>query len=195
MNTPVKLNQKSYFTRKTFTIPAGMTVVANITGSTFSCKSATGVFYLSYDDSEEFPMETGLGFKLAAGDGFSRLALRNPGTVDNTVTFYAGHGDINLLIVEQRLPSTRLVPYTGAINNGAYKECVGTNLGNRRKQIVVTNLDAASDLELRDAAGTTIFDKVFPRSKWTVETDATIRVYNTSGAAVTVAIGEFFYNS
>lgn len=198
MSTPIKLNQSSFFSRKVLTVPAGLTVPVSITGNNFVCTSATGQFFVKFDGGEEFPMDTGMGFKLLPEDFFGILEIRNPSASDSIdIAFYAGRGDITKIVVEAKLAPTRLLAggpsHVEIIGAGVSLTVPGTNAGQRRKQIIVTNMDLSSDLTV--LVGTVRAARIFPRTAWTFETDATVVLKNETGSTMVVNILETYYTT
>ena len=204
MSQTRQLNLGSFISFKSIELASGEVHPMNITGQFFICTESSDQFKMSIDDGEEFQMELGLRFRLLGDDIYSQLTFRNDTEDTLTLSFYAGAADmddarLNSLIEHQiavgyRALSTRVVPGDTSIDAYETLTFIGLNGGTRRKQIVVSNSELTADLKLLDSDDEE-FDTVFPRQKWTMETDATIKVYNPNLVAMAINVSEFYYLS
>ena len=193
---------KTNLTYKTVLLPANQTLVQAITGSFLFCKSATDVFKVSLDGAEEFDFDQGflIDIRKESRPQFSKLIFRNPSAADLTVIFYAGNGDmayyppvsiISLKVKDS--PSYSKGTGESTLAAAATVTFSGLDGTKRRKQIVITNLDPASDLQVLDGSGN-VFARALAGLEWTVESDATFTVKNNTGAAINYIVGETFYS-
>jgi len=186
---------------KAITIPTGKTVQQNITGQLFFCTECNARFEMAINDGERIPMELGLGFRF--DDPFNKLTFYNDTAADITVEYYVGANDIldsrlntlleRQILVGQRIPPTRIVAGDVTIAASATLTYIGTNAGDQRKQIVITNRDDTYDLTVQDS-GASAIATVFARTAWTIETNATIKLYNANASALAINVCEIYYD-
>lgn len=189
-------NFNSYFD---VTLAAYETRALSVTGAMFFCRSSTAQFWLNIDGGEDFPLEQGFAFRTPDGNYWNNIVLKNRSATALQVTGYIGSSlvtyappveQINLAV---KLAPTILRPNAATnLAAGATLTLAGTYLGKNRKQIVVTNLSAAGDLQILDSAGT-VGAIAFPRSAWTIETSDTVKVKNNTGLLIDLQVLEIFY--
>lgn len=204
----------SFLSSKTITLGAAGTVSSiarlAVSGRFWFCTAATGEFYIGkMRDGEPAPFSLGLGYELPANEpDFHSLQLENRTGAAVTVTLMIGTGkltDSRLNVVTTQLIATLAKDSPTLVKTGAAQTIAanttivlpGTvNAGGltRRKSIVVTNLDAAADLDIRDSAGTNIAT-VFPKQAWINYTDADLQIRNNNGAILGLRVMELFYTS
>lgn len=200
----------SFFSTKTFVLTPGESRPINITGTFVVCLAATAEFNLQVGErSEKIPFNIGLKARCISGDSYTVLVVDNPSIANNTITLLTGNGDVD----DQRLNviATAVIPVTNKdsstkVKTGAEQTIAGTTTvahsGNllgvgglyRRKSIIVTNMDAALDLAIRDSAGTEI-GTVFPRTAWVMATDDDLQIRNNNGGALSIRVSELFYTT
>ena len=197
-----------YLISQTIIIPSSPTGVKDTifpaVGRFFRCKESTGAFKMSFDNQQFFDCEVGIGFD-AGQEGFNSLIFRNTGASDITITFYAGNVNVidarlNTLISRQvsTYQKNYLTFSVGGLGTGvvtvtnAVELAITLQTGYARKQVVITNLSATADLEVRDSNSNPM-GTVMPRSAWTVETGDIIKLFQTSGSDLTVRICEIYY--
>lgn len=195
---------KSYNALQQVTLAAGAKVTKAVTGNKFAVKESNGVFQVGFDDEKPFDMEVGIGFMLEPGDTFSKLVFVNPTNNQITVKFYAGtvrinDARLNTLIerfaaVSSKVFPTKINPIDKTLAAGEALVLAGTVGGLQVKQTIITNRDAALSLDLCDGNGL-LFDELFPRSKWTAETSATMIVLNSNGAPVKMRACQIVYTA
>ncbi len=177
----------------------------DFSGSVFICKESTDQFQVSIDSGRAIPMEAGLGFRTSAGT-FSSLLFTNLTASDVTIEYYVGDSqviDARLNTIVARLQivqsiSTNADTYPKgqdpiALASGATNAYNGLDGTKKRKQIIVTNLDAAALIKVKDGNGK-IMGTVFPLQAVTFESGGTVKVYNPNGGAVNIEVGEIFYS-
>jgi len=181
-----------FFSRQTLTIPANQVVPVAATGEVFSVLESTGDFSVAFDGGEKSAVRGGITLRVKV---FHILTLHNDTAIAITVSFFTGFGEISFALLESKAVSTRLLGTLCQLQPPTYAEFSGTNNGNRRKQVVITNTESAVDLVVRgkDAAPCAI---VFPRTAWTMETDSLLSVGNPAAQPpVSFYVAETFYNS
>lgn len=185
---------------KSITIPAYGVLPHNIAGQIFVCTESSDRFEVQIDDGDRIPMELGLGFRIV--DGFTKLLFINEGATAITAEYYVGANEIldnrlntlleRQILVGQKIPPTVIIPGDTNINAAQTLTYVGVNANRQRKQIVITNRDDTLDLTVQDSGGTAIAT-VFARTAWTIETNATIKLYNANGSALAINVLETYY--
>lgn len=164
-----------------------------ITGTLFVCKEATARFKIQFNDGEKMDFEGGFSIRLP--EGFTRVTFYNldeTTEVDLVVDFYAGDSTVEFNYVRQ--PRTRTKATEVSLGSGDATLLRGTDEGNRRQAITITNTDSANNLRIVDAATDTAMGTVYPQSSWQWETDADIKLLAPSGA-ITAQVGEIFYRT
>ena len=193
---------KTNLTYKTISVPGLATVVQAITGSFFYCKQADTAFKVSLDGAEEFDFDQGLlvDIRQEAKPRFSKLIFRNPGAAAITIIFYAGDGNLSYFppVTVVSLKVQNASTYSKGAGEqvlaaGASATFGGVDGVKKRKQIVVTNLDLASDLQILDGANN-VFARAMAGLEWTVESDAIFTVKNNTAGAINYIVGETFYS-
>jgi hypothetical protein len=193
-----------YIANKTITVPAGKTIPYPIPGEVLYIAESTAAFSVELDNSPQIDLEAGLGVRFPSGKSFKKITFVNNNAIDITIKYYAGTAELmdnrlntviqRLIVISQKsFPTYTKGSGAIALANGASQTFGGTNGTDRRKQIVVTNLDVSYDLDLVDGSAN-LMDKVFPRSKWTMETDGVVTVKNSSGQPLNVLVTETFYD-
>jgi len=180
---------------KTVTLLPYDTQPMGITGSVLVFDTSTASFLLSMDGGEYFQIRAGWSINL--GDGtFSRLIFQNPTGAAITIGFYVGNAAMayasQATILTVKDPATYVKAGAVQINAGATLQYNGTDGANVRKQIVVTNLDAALDLDVLDQAGNPC-GLVFARSAWTIGTSGLVQLKNNQAAPLAIRVAEIFY--
>lgn len=200
---------RTFSSYKTPIIPAGSAITQSITGSEFLVVDCTAPFYVAINGGERILMKRGRRFTTGEDEMFTNLTFFNETTANLTVEYYAGTmgvRDDSQVFVE--LQPTKIVGNGGA-NGTAYLDGDGllalpaatfialtgvTAAGERRKQVIITNLDGGASLRVRKTAGSArSIATIFPTSAWTLETDAPLALHNFNGAPVSCQILETFY--
>lgn len=180
----------------------GLAVDDSLQGSCiFYCINATGAFRVRADKRDALTGSSGKGFGNPKASTFKRLTFYNDSNVSVTVTYWVGDEEYK----DQSVPSPSIaVPVrdqtsyslgsgTQVMAGNTSLEFLGyDNAARRRKQIVVTNLDAANVLKIFDGQGVVMMT-VFPLSSITLFTDAHLFVRNPNVGNISVEVGEIFY--
>lgn len=185
----------SWLTFKTVTLAAQSVRIENVTGSVFICRDATAQFKMGFGDrSEYFPMQGGMGFRLEAGDYFSRITLQNDTNEAITLTYYLGQTEVLDYRLGRSNASTYLTGWAEtSLDAGATESFAGTSGDDYRKAIVVTNLDGSSDLQILDSSDQ-VAATIPPGTAWTIECGGTIKVKNPSAGTVNVNVAQIWYD-
>lgn len=191
----MSLLRESFLSYKSVNVGAGQRSEVNVSGSLFTVQDSTAQFLVQFDEQTEFiPLESGMSLRMPGGEMFRKLTLRNDTAAALTVNFYVG----SIAVVDARL---------GRINTGLYLTghpfvsldpaevtvFTGINGTDLRKQIVVTNLDAASDLKILDSSDN-VAATIPPGTAWTLECGGTIKVQNATAAPIPFNVGETWFD-
>lgn len=189
------------------TIPANDSITVDASGVRLLCKESDDTFQLRIDDSPKIPFEAGLTFDLTEdpeylpGDQFKRLTLINDTSTAIDVSLYTlGPGlkdsrfnnllERNISVRVVSAPS-RIVATEDSLGAGltiavaASATILGSNLGDTRNEITVTNMSEDDDLYILSLAGKWIAT-VFPRSGWTKNLSETVQLKVPSTASASV---------
>lgn len=181
-------------TNKILTIAAGVgrAVVVNVTGSLFICRESSAQFVMQFNDGEQFPCES--GFALRPPGGFTKLVFCNKSATEElTLEFYAGDTYV-AYDYQGRVPKTRLKASAGSLFATETATFNGTDQGQRRKSILITNNDANNWAGVIDVDSATEMATVFNRSQVLIETDATVKIKHIgSSGTVAYRVAELFY--
>ncbi len=148
----------------------------------------------------------GCGKEFADDQFFSRLDVKNISTTQTvTLTLFSGFGDYidrRLTIVDGRFNSVvpvREAPTLLKSNNPSTIGAGATLTFNtlpagtiRRKALVVSNMDLANSLIIRDSANVGGC-AVFPQTSVTLPVSGEIKVYNGTASIIVCYISEIFY--
>lgn len=148
----------------------------------------------------------GTGKEFTEEQAFTALEIQNLSAAAVTVTIFAGFGDYidkRTTIVGNRLSS--ILPViepktqgaagaTNPIGAGATINLTGVPVSPqlRRKCIVVTNLDPALNIQIRDNAGGILLT-VFKETSVTLPISEAVQIHNPNGAAVSISYGEIWW--
>jgi hypothetical protein len=210
-------NSTAFVQHKKLTLKSdGTHIPVNATGSVFICKEANSPFEMQFDEQGWFPWDQGLSFNIGPDRQFTRLNFRSTNPDEDTlIDFYVG----NAAIADSRLNIVRdpvhyqflcfMVCKTvikrwnddgiDAHNQGTFRGIGGsgpTQAGAAyayRKSILVTNLDAASNIEIFAINGTSRVGTVFPKTAWQLETSDDLIIANETGSRIDCRITELFY--
>lgn len=196
--------------QRTFTVIAKAGYTEAVKGKVFALISSDAPIDVEIDNHGRQTFVPGRTF---AGAPFSRIRFFETSGSNNAITFYAGDQDIALAPTTNdgaysKVSATSFVKdaatYSLAAPNSAnfvansldiHASIVFTGSdvgGQQRKQISVSNGDAANSIQIKDQAGN-IFALVQPGQTWTHVSSGYFKVYNPNGAAINCAIGETFY--
>ena len=129
---------------------------------------------------------------------FKQIVFQNPTAVQITLEFYAGASALFYSPPTTLALITQAATYTkgsGVLNigAGAVLAYTGVDGTHTRKQIIVTNLDAAAALYLCDNAGNLLLP-IFAGESKTFDLSGACKLANTNGAAVAAIVGEVSYS-
>jgi hypothetical protein len=175
------------------TLKAGEVRPIAVTASVFSCASADASFNISFNGGAYIPMQAGWTVDNRP-NLFTSLILQNPNAVAITIAFYATTCAISYAPVNSQVINTNAPTYINGtgVTNASAGQFNGTDpgTGKKRKQIIVTNLDAVQVLVINDSLGNQL-GQVPAGTTWTVETSGFVIVDNLYG--INWCVGEVFY--
>lgn len=195
----IKPSENSFIQSHSVDVPAGKTRDVNTVGRVFVCTEAAGSFLMSYNDGEYFNCKKGVEWALVGEDRFNRLRFKNTSSTTLTIDFYAGNFFFheNVVVPVFKAAQTAAFPGVNTIAATTNVDLTTVPAGmTYRKSLIVTNLDAAVDLDIyaKDAAAAwQLAATVFAKQAWYVETSADLRIRNPSAGAVNCRILETFY--
>lgn len=165
----------------------------NVTGQALYIKALTQQAWLRVDQDEEFPVDAGVILRFPRM--FRELQFTNKNASAISLEFYTGDATVSFVGSETvRARGSDLKPGSVALlNTDAKVTLAGTWNGRQRKQIVVTNLDDNASLYIKAKDDNNVCAVVFPRTAWTMETDADLDIYNGAAWGVSLSVAEFFY--
>ncbi len=169
----------------------------SVSGQFFFCVAASVPFGMSIDGGGQIAVQAGLAFP--TDTEFSRLVLQDTSGSGCVLSFYAASLAVQFFPPTTNTFTKDAPTYTkgtalGAMAGGASTTFNGLDGGKVRKQIVVTNNDAALVVAVTDNAGVRL-GTVYPQRPWTLATSGIVKVTNQNGGALTgtVDVGETFY--
>lgn len=176
-------------------IPAGGTIHVSAYGETFYFVGLTAPVNAKTDLTAAKPYRQGTGERFPSELRFRSLDIENPNASPVQLVLWVGFGEY----IDHR---TALIDgYTQAVGSpyssvpaASARVFNGQPSGSQlqRKAIVVTNLDPANVLFLRDQSGAVIC-AVIANTSLTLPISGYVDVYNPSGAAITAYMGEVWY--
>jgi len=168
----------------TYALVANVPLRIERNGSIVRCVQASAVFSVNAENMDSIDLQTGIGFKMDAGDSFKSLVLQS--AVNQTVQIYIGDGDvqdsrfygsINALITPGSavaIPADVVIA-TATVNN------IAANLA--RRAITVQALSTNTDvLRVGPVAGAAQGVELQPGTSWRFENTAALQVANNTGA-------------
>lgn len=192
------------------TLGAGQQAERGVAGRFFICTEVEGgegkPFELALNDNSFFPLNTGLKIQLPGGDDFSKVTLRNPTAASMVIEFYVGTiivDDLRLNIIRGRSApvmkaETVMTGHGGALGALATYDLSNTvtfpspNAKYIRASTIVSNLDPAVDIEIRNQAGDVLMP-VFFRQSILIESSDALKIFNPTGAPVVTRIAQSWY--
>lgn len=177
------------------TIPAGQTIHVSAYGETFYFIGLTAPVNVKTDITAAKPYRQGTGERFPSELRFKSFDIENPNSSPVTLTMWVGFGeyiDHRTALIDgytQAVGSAfSTVPaVTARVFNGVPS---GTQL--HRKQIVVTNLDLANALLVRDQTQAVIC-AVLPNTSLTLPISGYVEIYNPTGSVIAAYMGEVWY--
>ena len=181
---------------KSITLAAMEVRPVSVTGSVFSCLTATLQFFASFDGGPFIPLQGGLQIDNQPGL-FNSVILQNKSLVPLTLTFYCGTCAVTYSPITVNVTTTEAGTYAKgggivAIGAAATLTFNGVDGGKTRKQFILPNLDAAVLLYIQDANANLLLP-VSAGQSYTVALSGVCKVYNPNGAPVNAVVGETFY--
>lgn len=197
------------------------TITLNVTGIVISCTEASGPFNCNIGHGV-FPLRSGL--KITCTTAFKSVVLNNPTLAVVSVSLYVGAVDVSFVDNQLRNCPTYTRGGAGAFAGGVLVPAVisagattagglinlpasgtiqlpGSDNGNPRAQLVITNPNANLSLNLVDsgavdAEGTPmLFATILPGSMFTIASNGYFTLVNPNAGGASVIIGETFYQS
>jgi hypothetical protein len=174
------------------------------TGYYVACTAASAPFVINRNGTGDFPMRSGFG--VPSKSQFTRLTLKNNTNAVISLTLYVCADGVSFF--DNMLRNSPTYPRGGGdpVANpgggivaldaaGGAKDKMflsGSDNGNSRCQILITNMSANQNLYVTDTDGK-IFAPVFGGMPWTFMTSGGLYVVNPNAGAVQCIIGETFY--
>jgi hypothetical protein len=184
--------------KKAFVIPANLSAEIAMSGEFIFVASATGTFSIQLDGGLPMDVLPGMFFPVNL---FRNLIALDTSGAPNSVVLYTGPAGLSFFPPTTNTVTKDAPTYTkgtalGAMAGGAATNFTGIDAatGQTRKQIIVSNDDAALEVAVLDQNGVRI-GRVYPQRPWTLATSGFVTVKNQNGGALTgvVDVGETFY--
>lgn len=186
---------KPFLTFKTITLAAYETRPFATTGSVFVCKTASAPFVMNFDGEEDFDMDQGWSIDVTP-NLFRMIVFKNLTAAAVTISFYAGGSALSYssqnTVILAKNPATYIKAGALTIDPDQTITLSGVDGAKTRKQIVITNLENDTDLQVLDPAND-VCATVLRRSAWTIETSGVLRIHNGNGIAMAINVAEVFY--
>lgn len=175
-------------------IPDGENVPGplNASGSSLFIVNTVGRIRVKIDDQPENILKTGQGFNAFAGDTFSRIEFRSVNGKRTELDVWVGYTEFIDRRLDQIAAPSLMVPYPlAAIPPKQTVDFKGNPTKDliRRESITISNESSEGKLKLVNASGYA-WGIVRPGESITHHTSEYVGVYNESGAAISVVIGE-----
>jgi hypothetical protein len=201
-------------TQFTLTIPASGVANFHRAGKVFAVISATAAFKLRPEQGANLDMNVGRGFGDPAGQEWNYLTFQNTSGAGIDVTFYWGFEDYrpdpaqfagSFVTTATQANQPTYTTGSGVVNlvgSGTTGNFTGVNGADRRKQIVIANLNkppadasvTAPDVLYVKSSDGLVCGVIFPQTSWTVESGGLFTVNNPGATAIDYAIGEVWYD-
>ena len=187
VTVPARTNSGTHFMSGMAQVQSG--------GVFFYCKSSSAPFLVQFDIATKIPFDQGFK-RLVADSPFETVRFFNPTANPITIEFYVGNGDVDFVGVSAYKEVSSRANGAGllTLEAGEFELFPGVDVNSQRKQIVITNLDAAAPLIICDDQGNP-FGAVFASSAWTIPTDAAFQVRNNTENPINYIVGEIYYNN
>ena len=176
------------------TIPANGTNGIDAFGVSFYVIQSTSDIGIKSDKTVFKTYKQGTGERFTKNFEFQRLEFSNPNAYDVTVFIWYGFGEYIDRRFELLDASTSAVAYSGTVTNPVPVIFNGVPSGTqtRRKYAIVTNLDAANPIKIRDLNGNNMAT-VFKEQNFIVDSSAGFEIFNETGAGIAYEVAEFWY--
>ena len=178
-----------------YKIPAGGQITVKATGSHFFLVESPIAVMVKLESAGAVRCAAGSGLDCEDGAFFEYAEVSNPATYEITVLVYVGFAaynerraasvDANTVLIGQpitTIAANTKVPFTGAPTGNLV----------RRRQIVVSNLDAANPLYILDE-NDNLCAACFFGTSITLPTSGPLKVFNNTAAPIPVCISEIWY--
>jgi hypothetical protein len=192
-------NDREAYTRSSVyvkqTIPAGQTIHVSAFGETFYFIGLTAPVNVRTDVTAMKPYRQGTGEVFPPELRFRSLDIENPNAGEVSLTLWVGFGEYidrrTALIDGYTLSVGSPWNNVGPMSARSFPGIPGpTQL--HRKAIVVTNLDIANPLLIRDGNANVIC-AVLPNTSLILPIAGAVDVYNATGVAISAYMGEIWY--
>lgn len=185
--------RSSVFVRQS--IPAGQTIHVSAYGETFYFIGLTAPVNVKTDLTAAKPYRQGTGERFPSELRFRSLDIENPNASPVQLTLWVGFGeyiDHRTALIDGYTqavgsPYNSVPPMSARTFNG---QPSGSQL--QRKAIVVTNLDVANPLLVRDGNANVIC-AVLANTSLTLPISGPVDIYNATGSAISAYMGEVWY--
>jgi len=129
---------------------------------------------------------------------FKEIIFKDTSGSANSIQFVIANDPVNYYappsIVFIKDAATYTKPTNGTLAAGAMQTFAGLDGAKVRKQIVITNEDAALVLYVTDNTGATRGAVIYPQRPWTIALSGSITIKNPNGAGVNFSVLETFYS-
>jgi hypothetical protein len=179
------------------TIAPGATHTIEATGEAFYFIALPSSLLVKSNLMPEREYVQGTGERMSSGSYFTRLELRNTSSVAVGFRLWYGFGEFVDSRSEILDGLTTTVTQAGvALAAGAEYILAGNASGKlkQRKAVLITNLDTAANLVLRDEAGAAVLH-VFPQTNILLPISTYLKVKNETAAAVPCSVSEIWYTA
>lgn len=182
---------------QTVNVIASSSLSVSVTGSwLLILNSSHNNFTVSFDGQAPVPCAAGL--QIPSDNEFANIIFTDLSGGGVAVTYLVSAKPVAFYPPQTSVITKDAPTYTKAssgqpLAGGASLNYTGLDGTKVRKQIVVTNLDAANPIYIYDGApgpGAV----VYPQRSWTIATGGIVKVTNPNGAGVNVFVLETFYS-
>lgn len=176
-------------------IPANGTNGIDAFGVAFYVIQSSADILVKTDRTVLKQYKQGTGERFTPHFEFQRIEFANPNTFDVTVFIWYGFGEYIDRRFELLDAPTASQAFSGNLAaTPAFVEFNGIPSGNqiRRKEAIITNLDAATPFKIRDLNGN-VMSTVFPEQNYVWGSSAGFQIYNTTGSVIAYEVAEIWY--
>jgi hypothetical protein len=176
------------------TLEAGRTKILECYGRTFVCVSAAAGFQMSYNNGRYFDVRNGVEWSLDQDQRFNLLKFKSEAaqTIDLLIGNFFYHENVVTPVFSLAETLAKGSAQTIAAGQTIVLTGIGgAGLGNR-KALIVTNRDAALDLDVLDSANVQMHT-IFYRQAHVFETSSLVKLKNNNPLAMDIRVMEIFY--
>lgn len=176
------------------TIPANGTAGIDAFGVAFYIVQATSDIGVKTNLTVFKGYKQGTGEKFTDDFEFQRLEFSNNNSFPVVAFVWYGFGEYIDRRFELLDAPTEIQGFSGNLAGASGLTFDGVPSDNkiRRKYAIVTNLDPAAKLQIRDASGNPMAT-VFKEQNFIVDTSSEFEVYNTTGSTIAYQVAEYWY--